>query len=163
MATAPFSIAVTGSAELRAALLRLQGGTRNPRQLLQRIGVVLEGNVQERLQTKTDPAGRAWLPLAASTRARYAKADGKRKQGSLLVRTGLMMASLSSTVSGSTVTVGFGRPYGLYHETGTQRGGRPWMPRRGMLTADPQAGTLGPQDEADILAEIERWLDTLTG
>ncbi len=116
-----FSITVTGSAELRAALVRLQGGVRDPKQVLQRIGVVLEGNVQERLQTKVDPTGRAWLPLAPSTRARYAKADGQRRQGTLLVRTGLMMASLSSTVSGSRVTVGFARPYALYHETGTSR------------------------------------------
>jgi len=72
-----------------------------------------------------------------------------------------MMASLSSTVSGSRVTVGFARPYALYHETGTARGGRPWMPRRGMLTADPTAGTLGAQDEADVRAEIDRWLDSL--
>jgi len=130
-----FSITVTGSAELRAALVRLQGGVRDPKQVLQRIGVVLEGNVQERLQTKADPTGRAWLPLAPSTRARYAKADGQRRQGTLLVRTGLMMASLSSTVSG--------------------------RPRRGMLTADPTAGTLGAQDEADVRAEIDRWLDSL--
>jgi len=156
-----FSITVTGSAELRAALVRLQGGVRDPKQVLQRIGVVLEGNVQERLQTKVDPTGRAWLPLAPSTRARYAKGDGQRRQGTLLVRTGLMMASLSSTVSGSRVTVGFARPYALYHETGTSRDGRPWMPRRGMLTADPTAGTLGAQDEADVRAEIDRWLDSL--
>jgi phage gpG-like protein len=155
------SITVTGSAELRAALQRLQGGVERPRELLERIGVVLEGNVQERLQTKADPLGRAWMPLAASTRARYAKADGKARQGSLLVRTGLMLASLSSSVSGSSVTVGFARPYALYHETGTKRGGVLWMPRRGMLTADAVAGTLGPQDEADLLAAIDRWLGEL--
>jgi hypothetical protein len=30
-----------------------------------------------------------------------------------------------------------------------------------MLTADPTAGTLGAQDEADVRAEIDRWLDSL--
>jgi len=46
----------------------------------------------------------------------------------------------------------------LLHETGTRR-----MPRRGIFLADPDAGTLGQQDEALLTEEIQAFLDDVFG
>ena len=64
-----------------------------------------------------------------------------------------MRQSLSYTVEGDTVMVGFGKPYALYHEFGTSK-----MVRRGLLTADPGSGTLGLADRQDILDILNRYL-----
>ena len=62
----------------------------------------------------------------------------------------------------STIAAVFAVPYAAYHETGTKtKQGTPKMPRRGLLTADPDAGTLGAADSAALMREIERLLQGL--
>lgn len=134
--------------ELQAWLDRFaqQSGPDGLQRILDAIGAELESRVDRRFDTKTDPSGAPWAPLAASTRERYAKADGAKGKGSLLIREGHMLDSLSHQVEGSAVLVGFGVPYAAYHEFATRR-----MPRRGLLTADPEAGELGEGDRRSIL------------
>lgn len=49
--------------------------------------------------------------------------------------------------------VGFGTPYAVFHEFGTQS-----MPRRQMVFDDPEAGTLAPDDQDSILDIIRTYL-----
>lgn len=123
-----------------------------PGALMNVVGATMEENINLRFITKTDPTGNAWLPLAASTLKR------KKGVGSLLELSGLGKASLGYVlgVDGLSVEVGFGESYMGYHETGTQK-----MPRRQLLTDDFVAGTLGQQDQADILEDIESFLQGL--
>lgn len=144
--------------ELQARLARAITGMQHPQALMEAIGARLMTNIQLRFETKTDPDGYAWLPLAASTKARYAKqdtgADGtQRRQGSLLQRTGLMLQSLGYLAGDTQLEIGFSRPYAYWHEIGTQR-----MPRRSMLMGDPVAGRLGETDRQDVLDELEDFL-----
>jgi phage gpG-like protein len=123
-----------------------------PGDLMAVIGATLEQNANQRFSSKTDPSGVPWAPLLESTLKRKAGA------GSLLQLSGLGKSSLTSNVGGEgrSVEVGFGERYMGYHETGTKR-----MPRRGLLSADADAGRLGQQDEIDVLTNIEEYLATL--
>ena len=67
-----------------------------------------------------------------------------------------MLGSLSYQVGQSSVTVGFGQDYAVFHEWGTKT-----MARRGLLMSDPDAGTLGADDDASVLDLINGWLDEL--
>ncbi|MCW5657441.1 MAG: phage virion morphogenesis protein [Burkholderiaceae bacterium] len=129
----------------------------NPRELLERMGGVLQLNVQQRFDTKTDPGGAAWLPLAPSTVRRYLKKYDGNIPGSLLQRTRHMRDSLTHNVGDGYVDVGFSEVIAAYHETGTRRG----LPRRSLLADDPIAGTLGAQDREDLLDEVNAYLQTL--
>lgn len=138
--------------ELLSAIERAASQLEKPGALMNLIGATMEENINLRFITKTDPAGNAWLPLATSTLKR------KKGVGSILELSGLGKSSLGYNlgVDGSFVEVGFGESYMGYHETGTQR-----MPRRQLLTDDFNAGTLGAQDQADVLADIEAFLRDL--
>lgn len=169
------SIEVTGSQELQRALDDVVARLDDRRPLLERIGAVLESNIESRFDAKRDPNGQAWAPLAESTRAGYDRADtvrrGRnagqvRRQGTLLERTRQMRDSLAREVGDDFVEVGMNRvsddgkwQIPLLHETGTKRG----LPRRGIFFADPDAGTLGAQDEADVMTEITDFLDDVFG
>lgn len=169
------SIEVTGSQELQRALDDVVARLEDRRPLLERIGAVLESNIESRFDAKRDPSGQAWAPLAESTREGYDRADTTRRgrnagqvrrQGTLLERTRQMRDSLSREVGDDFVEVGMNRvsddgkwQIPLLHETGTRRG----LPRRGIFFADPEAGTLGAEDEADVLAEITDFLDDVFG
>lgn len=116
---------------------------------MQAIGQELNNRVSARFETRSDPLGRAWAPWAESTRENYPK-DGR---GLLLERYGDMLKSLNFQADSSSVRVGFGAVaskqgdvYAAYHEWGTVK-----MPRRGLLFADPDAGTLAPDDETAVL------------
>ena len=116
---------------------------------MQAIGQELNSRVSARFETRSDPLGRAWAPWAESTRENYPK-DGR---GLLLERYGDMLKSLNFQADSSSVRVGFGAVaskqgdvYAAYHEWGTVK-----MPRRGLLFADPDAGTLAPDDETAVL------------
>jgi phage virion morphogenesis protein len=113
------------------------------------IGQEMETRVSNRFETQTDPMGVPWSPWAESTRKTYPE-DGN---GQLLDRYGDMLASLGHQADESSVTYGFAMPYAAYHEFGTDR-----MPRRGMLYADPEAGTLAPDDEAAVLDIVQLYL-----
>lgn len=140
-----------------------------PRALLQDIGDKLEANAQLRFDTKTDPLGVPWAPLAANTvNYWYAIKYPEGIPGSLLERTRQLRNSLAHNVGdqwvdiGTTRTVpGKSRPtweVGWLHEFGTAK-----MPRRGILMADPKKGTLGPTDQADLLALISGYIDRAIG
>ncbi|MBL8471355.1 MAG: phage virion morphogenesis protein [Rhodocyclaceae bacterium] len=151
-----------------AALARLAGRIADPSEVLDAIGAALEARVQIRFERKVDPAGQEWEPLGAGTRAAYDKQDKVRdrkggqktvRRGTLLERSGRMLASLSHLVAGAAVDVGFGVPYAQYHETGTEDDrGDPVLPRRGMLTADPDTGELGADDAAALVDMIDQFL-----
>lgn len=120
--------------------LRRQGQDMRP--VMDAIGQRMEERVSSRFETKTDPSGHAWEPWKSSTVKSYPK-DGNR---TLLDRYGDMLSSLSHHADANSVTIGFGKPYAFYHEHGTSK-----MDRRGLLMADPNVGTLGQEDERDIL------------
>lgn len=150
------TIVLANEAELTRRLGRMIQRLERPRELLDRIGAALEQNIEFRFDTKQDPDGTAWKPLAPSTRKAYlAKYDGNIP-GSLLERTRRMRDSLTHNATDAYVDVGFGDPVAGYHETGTRR-----MPRRGLLTDDPVAGTLGDQDREDVLALMNAFLQDL--
>lgn len=146
------TIEATGFATL-SAIDRALAGLEKPQALMAVIGATLEKNIGLRFITKTDPNGAAWLPLAPSTLQRKNK---EKRTGSILEETGIGKASLTYNAFDDYVEVGFGEAYMGYHEFGTQR-----MPRRQMLTDDPVAGTLGAQDQADILADVADYLNGL--
>lgn len=159
------SIEVTGAEELRAELLRAVQRLESPRDLMQALGDRMVGNIERRFDGKRDPDGVPWQPLAESTRRRYAKEDGGRRRGTLLERTGQMRNTLTANAGDDYVQVGMSRlsdggrwQIPLLHETGTRR-----MPRRGIFLSDPDSGTLGAQDERDLLDEIAGFLDDVFG
>ena len=150
------------SGQFLAALSRAVNLIDNPQALLVDIGQQLEANIRLRFTTKTDPSGRAWQPLAESTRAAYEKKYKGKVPGSLLMRSGFMLNTLASNASSSALEVGFSAPYAIFHVTGTSR-----MPRRDSLfasiAANGSSGTLGAQDEADILEIVEDHLRQALG
>lgn len=106
------------------------------------IGQELQSRVSSRFETETDPLGQPWADWAPSTIATYPE-DGNRR---ILDRYGDMLLSLNHRADATSATVGFGDPTAVYHEWGTKR-----MPRRGLLFADPDVGTLAPDDERAVL------------
>lgn len=144
---------ITVTLERRAmedVLQRLLARTSNLRPAMAGIGMELENRIRDRIETQADPAGRAWIGWADSTIARYPQ-DGHRR---VLDRYGDMIRSLSYQADAMSVSVGFGQPYAAFHEFGTQR-----MPRRGLLTLDPERGQLAPADEQAILDILYDLLD----
>lgn len=133
------------------AFNRLIAAGENPHAILGAIGMELESRTSARFETKTDPSGAPWAPWKPSTVKSYPK-DGNRK---LLDRYNDMLGSLSHQVEGDSVFIGFGQPYAVYHEFGTRK-----MVRRGMLTADPAAGTLGAGDEEAIVDVLRAALES---
>ncbi len=117
--------------------------------MMDSIGQEMEARVSNRFETRVDPAGAKWLGWADSTITSYPD-DGN---GTILDRYGDMLASLSHEADATSVTYGFGMPYAAYHEFATDR-----LPRRGLLTLDPEAGTLSSGDEASIPATVETYL-----
>lgn len=65
-------------------------------------------------ETKTDPAGVAWKPLAAATVKRKGTSN-------ILVDTGRLMGSISSSVFANHAEVGTNVKYAKYHHTGSQK------------------------------------------
>ncbi|VVE35312.1 phage virion morphogenesis protein [Pandoraea fibrosis] len=151
---------IEGIAEIERELKRIETRGGDLARAHQNIGAVLESRVNQRFDAKTDPTGAVWVPHKASTRARYDRGDtnkrGKlKRRGTLLRRTGLMLDSLSYAADAHSVSVGFGRPYALYIETGTRS-----MARRGMLMGDPLSGRLSNDDADAVLDLLMRHFET---
>ena len=117
--------------------------------VMQSIGMEMESRISGRFETRTDPSGKSWAPWADSTLESYPE-DGNRQ---LLDRYGDMLLSLNHKADATSVRIGFGKPYAAFHEWGTER-----MPRRGLVFADPDAGTLAKGDEDAVLDIIGIWL-----
>lgn len=123
--------------------------------LMQNIEAVLERNINLRFDTKRDPAGNEWAPIKESTRKRYLAKYKGNIPGSLLERSRHMRGSLSGNTGKDFLEVGFGEAYAGVHETG-RRDGK--MVARSLLTANWRTGELGPQDRADVIAEVDAYL-----
>ena len=136
----------------RDSLAQLYRGMGNLTPVMQSIGMELESRISGRFESRTDPSGNAWAPWAQSTVDNYPE-NGNRR---LLDRYGDMLASLSHQADANSVRVGFGQPYAAFQEWGTEH-----TPRRGLLFADPDAGTLAQGDEAAVLDILGVWLDDL--
>lgn len=145
------TIAVDDQA-FRASLAELYRGMSDLTPVMRSIGMELESRISGRFESRTDPAGSGWAPWAQSTVGNYPE-DGNRR---LLDRYGDMLASLNHQADATSVRVGFGQPYAAFHEWGTKH-----MPRRGLLFADPDAGTLAEDDEAAVLDILGVWLNDL--
>ncbi len=133
------------NADLLRALKALEAQALDLSQPLAEIGQALETAVSDRFDTDSDPNGIAWERLSDKTLAMRAKIG---KTGKKLFEHGTMLDSWSRQSDAKTVQVGFGQPYAAYHEWGTKR-----MPRRGLLMADPDAGTLGA-DDLELVLDI---------
>lgn len=135
-------------AAVRRLFVRLRDAAANPAPLLRGIGMEMETRTAERFESRRDPSGAPWAKLSPRTVRR------KKGRGSLLVFTGEMLDSLNHRVGNDFVEIGFGKPYAAFHEFGTKT-----MPRRGMLTADPVAGTLGEGDREAITDLVADYLN----
>ena len=139
--TDPMSVEIDSSSVMDALNELLRRGN-DMHQVMDAIGQRMEERVSARFETRTDPGGAAWVPWKPSTIKSYPK-DGNR---TLLDRYGDMLSSLNHHTDANSVTIGFGKPYAIYHELGTSK-----MERRGLLMEDPDAGSLGQEDEREIL------------
>lgn len=147
-------------AELRRALNDAMRQLADPSKLLDDIGQLLENSTRLRLtDEKADPSGQPWAPVKPATE-RALRKKGGNIPGSLLWRTqpGGMHDGLTHNLidGGRAVEVGFDKPYAIYHEFGTRH-----MARRGLLTADPETGELGPDDRQDVLDLVNSYLQEL--
>lgn len=136
-------------AAFRTDLATLYRRLGNLTPVMQSIGMEMESRISGRFETRTDPSGKSWAPWAPSTVDSYPE-DGNRQ---LLDRYGDMLLSLNHKADATSVRIGFGKPYAAFHEWGTKH-----MPRRGLIFADPDAGTLAKGDEAAVLDIIGRYL-----
>ena len=159
------SIDVTGLHELGIDLARAVARLERPRDLMTTLGAVLEANIEHRFDTKRDPDGNQWADLAETTLARYAAQDKGKRRGTVLERTGQMRNSLAANAGDDVVELGMSRlstggrwSIPLLHETGTEH-----MPRRGIFLSDPEAGTLGAGDLADVDQALAAFLDDVFG
>lgn len=134
------------------AFNRLIAAGQEPRAMLDAIGIEMKSRVSARFETKTDPDGTPWAPWKPSTVKSYPKSGANNK---LLERFNDMLDSLNHQADNDSVFIGFGQPYAQYHEYGTVR-----MARRGMLTAAPDAGTLGAGDEEAIVGVLRTALES---
>lgn len=141
-------------APMLRGMARILGGLDDLTPLLHGVGMEMEARVLGRFETRTDPAGQPWAPWAESTRASYPR----NGHGKLLDRYGDMLRGVSHAVHGNAVEIGFAAPHAAYHEFGTAR-----MPRRGLLTMDPDNGQLGTADAAAVQGVVTDYLGSLTG
>jgi phage virion morphogenesis protein len=120
---------------------------------MEEIRASLVGRVSERFEFERDPLGKPWTGWSEATKKSYPK-DGNMR---LLDRYSDMLGSLYSKADAHSTEVGFGQPYSTYHEFGTKK-----MPRRGLLFADPETGTLAPSDEEMVVDIIKKHLHAAT-
>lgn len=160
-------------ADMLAAIDRAIAALERPRELMDEIGAAIESAANLRFQTKTDPAGNAWPALSPATIDIY-ESEWFIKQnpafaggipGTLLERTGQLLASLAHNAGDDFAEIGTSRAskggrwqIGLLHETGTRN-----MPRRGFLVADADTSALGADDEAEVLGIVSTYLGSAFG
>lgn len=133
--------------------------TGNLAPLMDQIGLEMEARVSGRFETRRDPNGKEWGKWEPTTEASYPFAGTPAAsklgvgRGKLLERYGDLLDGLSHSADANSTTIGFDVPYAAYHEFGTKH-----MSRRGLLTADPNSGTLGAEDRESILDIVARYL-----
>jgi phage gpG-like protein len=160
-------------AQLLAAIDRTLSLLQQPGELMEDIGAKLESNANLRWDERVDPTGQPWAPLSPATKDIYTSqwfidrnpAFKGGIPGNLLERTRQLRASLTHNVGADFVDIGTSRQVGAkkwqvgtLHEWGTVK-----MPRRGILTANPNTGELGADDQADVLAIVNAALGSAFG
>ena len=159
--------------EMLAAIDRALQLLQQPGDLMEDIGAKIEANAELRFDEKVDPTGAPWAPLSPATVAIYESPWFIERNpafqggipGTLLERTRQLRASLAHNAGVDYVEIGTSRQVGkkkwqvgALHEWGTEK-----MPRRGILTANPQRGELGAGDQADVLAIVNAALSSALG
>lgn len=139
------------------ALNELMRRGHDMRPVMDAIGQRMEERVSGRFESKTDPSGNRWAPWKPST----VKSYPNKGHGTLLDRSGDMLDSLNHNSDKTSVTIGYGAVSGTgpdaYSYPGAHEFGTEKMVRRGTLLSDPNSGTLGAEDEADILALVRSY------
>ncbi len=139
---------------LNSVLERIYQVTTDMSPLMSAIGMEMESRISGRFESQSDPLGQAWLPWKPATVANYPKKGNKR----LLDCFGDMLGSLNHSFDSKSALIGFGDPKAAYHEWGTKK-----MDRRGMMFADPDSGTLSPDDEQALANIVELVLNQQAG
>ena len=158
------------SPDIFAALARAQNLLAAPEAMMESIAKRLRVNVTTRFDAKVDVRGKRWPDISEKTRKRYEKKYGT-VPGTLLSRAVAedsedLADSITHNSGADFAEVGFTASYATFHMTGTRKG----LPRRDSLfdaiafAGNGEAsGTLGPQDEADILEIVEDHLRQALG
>ena len=152
-------------------LARLASAVSDMTPAMRGIGLRMETNIQQRFDTKADPAGKAWTPYKPISAAIHQAIHGKPPSGSLLDRSGNLRRGAEHHASADIVEVGLTAPYAKYHEFGTAGRGKKGggaIPRRGMLfgtvaglgAAAQVTRALSASDEADVIEIIQRHITT---
>ena len=142
------------SGPLMTILDRLYQTATDMSPIMSAAGMEMESRISGRFESQTDPLGGKWLPWKESTVKSYPKGGNKR----LLDCIGDMLDSLNHSFDDRSATVGFGDPKAAHHEWGTEH-----MERRGMIFADPEVGTLSPDDERALQNVVEMLLNRQAG
>jgi phage gpG-like protein len=168
-------IALTGFPDLERKLAALGALDFDP--LLEDIGVVTERQTLDRFDKESDPSGRPWRPLAASTvlqklrgenrggKARrnlvYGKrgrmvAKARRRMGAIKIlqeagHQGGLVDTVASKVQGDHVTTGVNKVYAAIQQFGGAGTRRPGIPAR------PYLG-FGAHDIQEVHGVAGRWL-----
>lgn len=156
--------------QVQTDLARLAGALADMTPAMRGIGQQLETNIQQRFDTKTDPAGKAWAPYKPISAAIHKAIHGKLPQGSLLDRSGNLRRGAEHHASADMVEVGLTAPYAKYHEFSTAGRGKKGggaTPRRGMLfgavagvgAAAQVTRALSASDETDVMEIIQRHIN----
>lgn len=134
--------------ELETLTKKLKGYALTPAQennLLKSLGVEIETQISERIEsTKRDPEGKTWADIADKTRRYLLKHFPSARPP--LWRTGELLDTIESQVSGGVLLTGATKEYAGFLQDGTKR-----MPAR------PFIG-LSAQDIADLADLIDAWL-----
>ena len=134
--------------EVEALAKKLKGYALTPAQennLLKSLGVEIETQISERIEsTKRDPEGKTWADIADKTRRYLLKHFPSARPP--LWRTGELLDTIESQVSGGVLLTGATKEYAGFLQDGTKR-----MPVR------PFIG-LSAQDIADLADLIDAWL-----
>jgi phage virion morphogenesis protein len=148
-----------------AMLQRIMQAGVHLRPALEDIGDALENAARLTFVDQVDPYGHPWAPLSPVTLERRRKAGA----GAQILRdTGRLANSLTYVASDTEVLVGTNVIYAGTHEFGAPRGSYgatrrgspiPWgdVPARQFL---PDERGLPPDQEADVLQILTRYLDT---
>lgn len=148
-----FIIQVQGDRELLQVLANLRGRFSNLAPMWREVGARLVKTAKLRFWRKIDPAGRPWPGWSRSYERWRKRKTGAVGRESLLELTGHMRDSINSNADDAGVTLGMGRVYAPFHETGTRK-----MPRRAVFLASTDPAELGEQDRRLVIDTLMEFL-----
>lgn len=157
-----------GDEAVQAEIKRLSARIGSPRPILGAIGEILIDSTTKRFARGVGPDGKKWKRNAPSTISRYLAAFGnsRRRQGTkrpLIGESLSLSTTISSSVSGRTLSVGSPMIYASTQHFGASRGAFgsnrrgspiPW----GDIPARPFLG-ISAEDREDILDSLREILD----